>query len=154
VELQLRTHHDHRAARIVDALAEQVLAEAPALALDHVGEALERALVGAGHRLAAAAVVEERIHGLLQHALLVPDDDFGRFQLEQALEAVVAVDDAPVEVVQVGGSEAPAVQRNQRSELRRQHRQHFHDHPVRLDAGFLEAFEHFEALGELLDLGV
>ncbi len=154
VELQLRPHDDHRAARVVDALAEQVLAEAPALALDHVGERLQRALVGAGHRLAAAAVVEQRIHRLLEHPLLVPDDDLGRFQLEQALQAVVAVDDAPVQVVQVGGREAPPVERNQGPQLRRQHRQHFHDHPVGLDAGFLEPFQHLEALGELLDLGV
>ena len=71
VQLQLRADHDDRAAGVVDALAEQVLAEAAALALDHVGERLERALVGAGHRLAAAAVVEQRVDGLLQHALLV-----------------------------------------------------------------------------------
>src|SRR6266850_391913 len=63
----------------VDALAEQILAEAPALALDHVGERLERALVGPGHRLAAAAVVEQRIDRLLQHALLVAHDDFRCF---------------------------------------------------------------------------
>ncbi len=36
VELQCRPHHDHGAARVVDALAEQVLAETAALALDHV----------------------------------------------------------------------------------------------------------------------
>ena len=44
---------------VVDALAEQVLAEPAALALDHVGQRLQRALVGAGHGLAATAVVEQ-----------------------------------------------------------------------------------------------
>src|ERR1035437_2726698 len=34
MELQLRTHHDHRTARVVDALAEQVLAETALLALE------------------------------------------------------------------------------------------------------------------------
>src|SRR5437660_7605413 len=154
VQLQLRPHYDHRAARVVHALAEQVLAETPAFALDHVGERFQGALVGAGHRLAAAAVVQERIHRFLEHSLLVPDDDLGRLKLEEALEAVVAVDDAAVQVVQVGGREAPSVQGHQRPQLGRQHRQHFHDHPVRLDAGLLETFEHFEAFGELLDLGV
>src|SRR6266568_2538165 len=48
VQLQLRAHHDHRAARVVHALAEQVLTEAPALALDHVGERFQGALVDAG----------------------------------------------------------------------------------------------------------
>ena len=154
VQLQLRADHDDRAARVVDALAEQVLAEASALALDHVGERLQRTLVGARHRLAAAAVVEQRIHRFLQHALLVAHDDFRRFQLEQALQPVVAVDDAAIQVVQVGGREAAAVERHQRTQLRRQHRQHFHDHPVGLDAGLLEGFEHLQALGDLLDLGV
>src|SRR5206468_11174632 len=84
----------------------------------------------------------------------IPDDDLGRFQLEQPLQPVVAVDHAAVQVVQIGGRETPAVERDQGPQLGGQHRQHFHDHPVRLDAGFLEAFEHFETLGELLDLGV
>ena len=78
----------------------------------------------------------------------------GRLQLEQALQAVVAVDHAAVEVVQVGGREAAAVQRHQRTQVRRQHRQHFHDHPVGLDAGLVERLEHLQALGDLLDLGL
>src|SRR6185369_12925 len=71
VELELRPDHDDRARAVVDALAEQVLAEAPLLALDHVGERLERAVARAEHRTAAAAVVEQRIDRLLQHPLLV-----------------------------------------------------------------------------------
>src|SRR5450432_2053502 len=47
VQAQRRADDDDRTARVVDALAEQVLAEATLLALDHVGERLERALVGA-----------------------------------------------------------------------------------------------------------
>ena len=78
VQLHLRADHDHRAARIVDALAEQVLAEAALLALQHVGERLQRALVGTRDDAAAPAVVEQRIDRLLQHPLLVADDDVGR----------------------------------------------------------------------------
>jgi len=37
--------------------------------------------------LAAAAVVEQRVDGLLQHAPLVPDDDLRRVQLDEPLEA-------------------------------------------------------------------
>ena len=43
VELERRADDDDRTARVVDALAEQVLAEAALLALQHVGQALERA---------------------------------------------------------------------------------------------------------------
>jgi hypothetical protein len=47
VQLEFRAGHDDRTAGIVDALAEQVLAEAALLALEHVGERLQRTLVGA-----------------------------------------------------------------------------------------------------------
>ena len=43
VELEVRAGHDHRAAGVVDALAEQVLPEAPLLALEHVARATSAA---------------------------------------------------------------------------------------------------------------
>ena len=125
VQLQLRADDDHRTAGIVDALAKQVLTEAPLLALQHVGQRLERPLVGAGNDAAAAAIVEERINRLLQHALLVADDDVGRAQLDEALQPVVAVDHATVEVIEVRGREPAAVQRHQRAQLGRDHRHDF-----------------------------
>ena len=132
--MQLGADDDDRTARVVDALAEEVLAEAALLALEHVGQRLERALVRAGDGLAAAAVVEQRVDGLLQHALLVADDDLGSVELLQPLEAVVAVDDAAVEVVEVRRREAAAVERNERAEIRRNHRDHLEHHPLGLVA--------------------
>src|SRR5205085_10259664 len=61
MQLQLRPGYDDRAARIVDALAEQVLAEAALLALQHVAERLQRALVRTGDGAAATAVVEQSV---------------------------------------------------------------------------------------------
>src|SRR5690606_1295651 len=151
---ELRTHHNDRTAGVVDALAEQVLTEATALALDHVGQRLELALVGAGHGLAATTVVEQRVDRFLQHALFVAQNDIGGLQLEETLQTVVAVDDAAIEIVQVGRGEAATVERHQRAQVGRQHGQHFHDHPVGLDAGLLEALEHLQALRDLLDRGV
>ena len=110
VELQVRADDDDGAAGVVDALAEQVLAEAALLALEDVRQGLERPVAGADDDAAAGAVLEQRVHGLLQEALLVEDHDFGRAQGLDVLEAVVAVDDAPVEVVEVGGREAAALQ--------------------------------------------
>ena len=138
VQLQLGTDDDDRTARVVDALAEQVLAEAALLALQHVGERLQRTLVGAGDDAAAAAVVEQGVDGFLQHPLFVADDDVRRAQLDQALQAVVAVDDPAIEVVQVGGGEAAAVQRHQRAQFRRDHRHDRQDHPLRLVAALDE----------------
>ena len=45
MQFQGRTHHDDRATRIVHPLAKQVLPEAALLALDHVRQRLQRALV-------------------------------------------------------------------------------------------------------------
>ncbi len=118
VELELRPDDDDGTARVVHALAEEVLAEAARLALERVGERLERAVVRALEDAAAAAVVEQGVDGLLEHALLVAHDDFRRAELEQLLEAVVAVDDAAVEVVEVRRREASAVQGNEGAELR------------------------------------
>ena len=132
VQLQVRAGDDHRAAGVVDALAEQVLAEPALLALEHVGERLQRPVARAGDRAAAAAVVEQRVDGLLQHPLLVVDDDLGRAEVEQPLEAVVPVDHAPVEVVQVAGGEAATVELHHRAQLRRDHRHGLEDHPLGL----------------------
>ena len=61
VQLELRADHDDRAAGVVDALAEQVLAEPALLALEHVGQALEAVVAGARDRAAATAVVDQRV---------------------------------------------------------------------------------------------
>ena len=154
VQLEGRAHHDHGTAGVVHPLTEQVLTETALLALDHVGQGLQRALVGTGDRAATAAVVQQRVHGLLQHALFVAHDDVRGVQVQQPLEAVVTVDHPAVEIVQVGGREAAAVQGHQRTQVRRQHRQHRHDHPLRRVAGGVEAFHQLETLGQLLQLGV
>ena len=75
IDLQLGTDDDNGTAGVVDTLAQQVLTEAALLALEHIGKGLEGAVVGAGHGTAAAAVVDQGVHGLLQHTLLVADDD-------------------------------------------------------------------------------
>ena len=128
---ELRSDHDDRAPGIIDALAEQILAESALLALQHVGERLERPLVGSRDDPAAPPIVEERVDRLLEHALLVAHDDVGRAQLDQPLQPVVPVDHPAVEVVEVRGGEAAAVERHERPKLGRNDRHHVEDHPFR-----------------------
>ena len=154
VQLELGTDHDHRTARIVDPLAEQVLAETALLALEHVAQRLERTLVGAGDDAAAATVVEQRIDRFLQHALLVAHDDVRRPQFDQPLQAVVAVDDAAIEVVEVRRGEAAAVERHQRTQLRRNDRHDFENHPLRARARFDKRLDQLQSLDQLLALGL
>ncbi len=134
VQLELGADNDDRTAGVVDALAEQVLTEAALLALERVGERLERTVVGAAQHAATAAVVEQRVHGFLEHALFVAHDHFRSVQVHQLLQPVVAVDDAAIEVVQIRRGEAAAIQRHQRAQLRRNDRQHVENHPLRLVA--------------------
>ena len=153
VQLQRRAHHDHGTTGVVDALAEQVLTEPALLALEHVGERLQRTLVGAGDDPATAAVVEQGVDRFLQHPLLVADDDVRRAQFDQPLQAVVPVDHAAVEVVEVGGREPATVQRHQRAQLRGNDRQHVEHHPFGLGAGLDQVLDQLEPLDQLLALG-
>jgi hypothetical protein len=99
-------------------------------------------------------MTRQRIDCLLQHALFVADDDVGRAQLHQPLQAVVAVDDAAVEIVEIGGRKAAAVERHQRPQVRRNYRYHGENHPFRLVAGIAEGLDDLQTLGELLVLDV
>src|SRR5436305_1073865 len=71
------------------------------------------------------------VGGLLRHALLVVHDDLRRAEIQEPLEAVVPVDDAAVEVVQIRRREAAAVELHHRAQLRRDHRHGLEDHPLR-----------------------
>ena len=106
-------------------------------------------LFGPGDRTAAPAVVDQRVDRFLQHALFVLDDDLGRVELEQPLEAVVAVDDAAVEIVEVGRCEAAAVELHHRAQFGRDHRHGGKHHPLGLVAASEEGFDDFEALDRL-----
>src|SRR6202022_231041 len=132
VQFEVRPNHDDRAAGIIDALAKQVLAKTALFALQHVGERLQRPLVGAGDDPAAPAIVEQSIDGLLQHPLLVAHDDVWRAQFDESFQAIVTVDDAPVKVVEVGGREAAAVERHKRPQVGRKNRNFGKEHPLGL----------------------
>jgi hypothetical protein len=95
-------------------------------------------------------VVEQRVDSFLQHALLVPDDDVRSLQLQQVLETVVAVDDAAVEIVQIDVAKAAAFKRNERTQIRRDHRQNVEHHPIRTSVRGREALHELQTLRELL----
>ena len=99
---------------------------------------------------APPAVVDKVVDGFLEHPLLVPDDDGGGAEVQQPLEAVVPVDDPPVEVVQVARGEPSAVQLHHGAQVGRQHRERGHDHPLRLVAAAVERLDDLDALDGLL----
>ena len=149
VELELRTDDDDGTAGVVDALTEEILAEATMLTLQHVRDGLQLT-VAILDRLAVAAVVEESVDGFLEHAHFIMDDDVGRLHLDELLQAVIAVDDATIEIVQVGGSETAAFEGNERTEVRRDDREHRQDHVLRALARSQEALDDLHATSDLL----
>ena len=130
IQFELRTDHDHGTTGVVHTFAEQVAAEATLLAFEHIAQRLEFAAAAAGECLAALAVVDEAVNGFLKHALLVADDDIRCAEFEQSLQAVVAVDDAAIEIVEIGSGEASTVQLHHRAQVGRDHREHGQDHPL------------------------
>ncbi len=155
MQLQFRTNNDDRTARVVNALTEQVGTEATLLALEHVGERLQRTLVGPGDDTATTTVVKQRIHRLLQHTLFVADDDVRRTQLHQTLEAVVTVNHAAVEIIKIGGRKTATIQRHQRAQFGRDNRNDIQHHPLGTGSAFAEAVNKLQTLDDLLalDLG-
>ena len=84
-QVQFRPDNDDRTPRIIDALSEQVLAEAPLLSFQHIADRFERTVRRAFYDALSFAVVEERIDCFLQHTLFVSDDDIGCRKLLQPL---------------------------------------------------------------------
>src|SRR5690606_6808072 len=62
--------------------------------------------------------------------LLVVDDDLGSAEVEKPLEAVVAVDDAAVQVVEVARREAATVELDHGTQVRRDDRDGVEDHAL------------------------
>src|SRR2546425_3629763 len=150
MQLEFRSDDDDRAARVIDPFAEQVLAETPALALEHVAEGLQRTIARTSDGAAVAPIVEESIDGFLEHPFFVADNDFRSLELQQILQPVVAVDDTPIEIVKVGGGKASAFEGDERAQVRRNHRQHNEDHPFGPALGRLQALEKLDAFGNFL----
>ncbi len=148
VQFELRTNHDDRATGIVHALAQQVLTETALLAFEQIGQRFERAIAGTGDRAPTASVVDQGVDRFLQHAFFVADDDFRGSQLQELVHAVVAVDHASIQIIEIGRSKAPTVQLHHRTQVGRQDGQDVQHHPLRPVAGFFECFHDFQPLDD------
>ena len=145
VQFELRADNNDGTPGVVHALTKQVLAEPALLALEQVGQGFQGSVARAGDGASPTTVVEQGVDGFLQHALLVIDDDLGGAEVDHALEAVIAVDDAPVQVVEVRGGKAATVELHHGAQLRGDDRNAVKHHAGRIIAGALERGHHFEA---------
>ena len=76
----------------------------------------------------------------------------GAPKLQQSLESVVPVDDAAIEVVEVGGRKTATVELHHRAQIRRNDWQRSEDHPLRLVATLAQRLNDAQSLRGLLDL--
>ena len=150
MQLQRWPNHDDGTAGVVDTLTQQVAAETALLALEHVAQALQFALTAAADGATTAPIIHQTINGFLQHALFVAHDDIGCAQLHQAVEAVVAVDHAAIEIVQIAGRKTATIKLHHGAQIRRDDRQRSEHHPLRAVATLAEVFDNAQTLGCLL----
>ena len=148
VHFQFRADDDDRAAGIVDALAQEVLTEAPLFAFEQIREGFQGTVAGAGHSAATAAIINEGVHRFLQHAFFVAHDDVRRSQRHELLQTVVAVNHTAIEIVQVGSGKTAAIQLHHRTQFRGQHRQNGENHPLGLIAGLLEGLDDLQTFDQ------
>ena len=85
VHLELGTYDYDASTRVVDALAQKVLSETSLLAAEKSRQRLELAVARTRNRLAAPAVVYNRVDGFLKHTLFISDDDVGSAELYERL---------------------------------------------------------------------
>ena len=150
VELQLGVHDDDGAARVVDALPQKVAPQPPLLPRDPLAQRLQGPVVPPQDRVVLLLVVDEGVDGLLQHPLLVAQNNFRRPHLPELLEAVVPVDDPPVEVVEVGGGELPALELDDGAQIGRDHRDDRQHHVLGAVARAAQLLHDLEALEQPL----
>ena len=150
--LQLRANNDDRTRRIIHTLTQQVLTETSLLTLQRVRERLQRTIVLSLHRIRATRVVKERIHRLLQHTLLIAENNLRSLNINQTLQTIVTNDHTAIQVVEIRCSETATVKRYERTELRRNDRQNLQNHPFRLVelAACTEALDHLQTLQRLI----
>ncbi len=135
MKLQRRSHHDDRAAGVVDALAQQVLTKAPLLAFDHVGKRFQLTTIRPSDGFASSAVVEQRIDRFLKHPLFVAYDDVRGIKIKKSSQPVITVNHPTVKIIEIRRRKAAPFQGHKRTQVGRQDRQRVHNHPLGLVAG-------------------
>ena len=149
-EFQFRSDNDNGTSGIVHTLTQQVLAEASLLAFEHVAQALQRPVPGSGDGTSVTPVVQQGVNCLLKHSFFIADNHLRRPELKQILQTAVTVDDTSVKIIQVGCRKASAFQRNERSQIRRNHRENFENHPFGTGSALQKAFDKTQSFGQFL----
>ena len=80
------------------------------------------------------AVVQQSVHGILEHAFLVLEQDLRSVLIKHLPQSIVAVDHPAVQLVEVVGCKSASLQLNEGPKVWRNHRDTGHDHVRGLSA--------------------
>ena len=152
MQFEFRTDGNNRTTGVVNTLTKQVLTETTLLTFEHIGQRFKRTFVRTGNGTGTATIIKQSINRFLQHAFFVADDNIRRMQFHQSLQTVVAVDNPAIQIVQVRSCKPAAVQRNQRTQFRRNNRQNIQNHPFRFGVGINECLNDLQSLNQFLSL--
>ena len=144
MQFKLWTDHDNGTSGVVNALAQKVLTETPLLAAQKPRQGFKLSVACAAVRTLASAVVNQAVHRLLKHSLFVANQYIGSVDFLELFKSVVSVYNAAVKVVEVACRVSAAVQRNHRSQLRRNNGQHVKNHPFGFVARAAEGLDYFK----------
>ena len=145
INLQFRTYHDNGTARIIHTFSQKILTETAGLSFQHVRKRFQRPVSGACNRTAPASIINQSIHCFLEHTFLIPDNDIRCAQFQKTFQTIVPVDNSPVQIVQVRCGKTASVQLDHGAQIRRNYRNHRHNHPFRPVAGTSERFHNFQS---------
>ena len=139
VNIQSRTDDDYRTTGIIHTFTEQILTEATLFTFEDIRERTQLTfLAGSGEHgfTMTSIVVNESVHRFLQHAFFIATNNFRRIEFEQTRETIVAVDHAAIEIIQIGSGKTTTIKGDHWAQIRRNHRNIFHNHPFRTNIVF------------------
>ncbi len=99
MESQMRTDYDNRTPRVIYTFSQKILPETTLFTFQHVRKRFQRTFVASRNHSAPPAVVKQNINSLLQHSLLIADDDIRGIKFQQPFESVVSVNHPSVKIV-------------------------------------------------------
>ena len=148
IDLQFRSYDDYRTSGIVNSFTEKVLTETSGFTLQHIGKGFQSSVSRSCYRTSTASVIDQGIYSLLQHTLLVADNDIRSTKLQKSFQTVVSVDDPSVKIIQVRCCKTSSVQLYHRTKIRRDNRDNGHDHPLRTVAGLTEGLHNLKTFDD------
>ena len=148
IDLQFRSNDDNRTSGIVNSFTKKVLTETSGFTFQHIGKGFQSSVSRACYRTSTASVIDQGIYSLLQHTLLVADNDIRSTKLQKSFQTVVSVDDSSVKIIQVRCCKTSSVQLYHRTKIWRDNRDNGHDHPLRTVAGLTEGLHNLKTFDD------